>query len=220
MTLLRTAADRRRRRARALATATAEQAELVRAQWTAAAQRTKGLERLRDRHREALRSGGGRPPRRRAVDDLVTGRAGRAPRDPATTRTDRGGAVDGVTAVQTRIAEIQARFDRTPAVRRRPARRTGRSAASAAGLAGHHAPPTTAGGATGDTASEAAVVAEAQKYLGVPYLWGGTDPSKGLDCSGFTQLVFGNLGIDLPRDVRAAGDGRPAGGLAGRRAAR
>ena len=33
----------------------------------------------------------------------------------------------------------------------------------------------------------------------MPYLWGGTDPSKGLDCSGFTQLVYGNLGIDLPR---------------------
>ena len=35
--------------------------------------------------------------------------------------------------------------------------------------------------------------------MGVPYLWGGTDPAKGLDCSGFTQLVFGNLGVDLPR---------------------
>ena len=43
------------------------------------------------------------------------------------------------------------------------------------------------------------MVAEAPKYLGVPYLWGGTDPAKGLDCSGFTKLVFGNLGIDLPR---------------------
>jgi hypothetical protein len=43
------------------------------------------------------------------------------------------------------------------------------------------------------------VVAEAQKLLGVPYLWGGTDPSKGLDCSGLVQVVFGRLGIDLPR---------------------
>jgi peptidoglycan DL-endopeptidase CwlO len=39
----------------------------------------------------------------------------------------------------------------------------------------------------------------AQQYLGVPYKWGGTDPQTGLDCSGFTQLVFGQLGISLPR---------------------
>jgi cell wall-associated NlpC family hydrolase len=48
-------------------------------------------------------------------------------------------------------------------------------------------------------ASEQAVVAEARKYLGVPYVWGGTDPQKGLDCSGLVQLVYKNLGIDLPR---------------------
>jgi hypothetical protein len=59
------------------------------------------------------------------------------------------------------------------------------------------------------------VVAEAQKYLGVPYLWGGTDPAKGLDCSGFTQLVFGNLGIDLPRtSSQQATAGRPVASLA------
>ena len=43
------------------------------------------------------------------------------------------------------------------------------------------------------------VVQEARKYLGVPYVWGGTDPAKGLDCSGLVQLVYRNLGIDLPR---------------------
>jgi flagellar FliJ protein len=62
--------------ARSLATASAEQAELVRALWTAAAQRTKGLERLRDRHLEALRVAED-AAEERAVDDLVTGRAGR-----------------------------------------------------------------------------------------------------------------------------------------------
>src|SRR3954451_13797010 len=53
--------------------------------------------------------------------------------------------------------------------------------------------------ATTTPASEDAVVAEARKYLGVPYVWGGTDPQKGLDCSGFVQLVYKNLGYDLPR---------------------
>lgn len=44
------------------------------------------------------------------------------------------------------------------------------------------------------------IVATARKYLGVPYLWGGTDPKKGLDCSGFTMLVYKEaLGINIPR---------------------
>jgi cell wall-associated NlpC family hydrolase len=44
-----------------------------------------------------------------------------------------------------------------------------------------------------------AAVDLSKTYIGVPYLWGGTDPSKGLDCSGLVQLVYGKLGIDLPR---------------------
>jgi flagellar protein FliJ len=62
--------------ARALATASAEQAEAVRAEWTAAAQRAKGLDRLRERHLAALRHAEV-VAEERAVDDLVTGRAGR-----------------------------------------------------------------------------------------------------------------------------------------------
>jgi len=76
MTLMRTAATDASD-ARALATASAEQAELVRANWTAAAQRTKGLERLRERHLEALRHAED-AAEERAVDDLVTGRFGRS----------------------------------------------------------------------------------------------------------------------------------------------
>ena len=34
------------------------------------------------------------------------------------------------------------------------------------------------------------VVADARKYLGIPYVWGGTDPAKGLDCSGLVQRVY------------------------------
>jgi hypothetical protein len=103
--------------------------------------------------------------------------------------------VDGLTAVQSRISEIQARFLVAP----RPAASADwTAAATAAGLTGTTAAAATTTGSAG-SASESAVVTEARKYLGVPYLWGGTDPAKGLDCSGFTKLVYGNLGIDLPR---------------------
>lgn len=57
------------------------------------------------------------------------------------------------------------------------------------------------------------VVADARRYLGIPYLWGGTDPAKGLDCSGLVQRVFADLGVDLPRvvaDQRNAGTPVPS----------
>lgn len=42
------------------------------------------------------------------------------------------------------------------------------------------------------------IVNEASKYLGVPYLWGGTTPS-GFDCSGLVQYVLRDLGINISR---------------------
>lgn len=43
-----------------------------------------------------------------------------------------------------------------------------------------------------------AIVKEAEKYLGVPYVWGGAAPD-GFDCSGLVQYVYKSLGIDISR---------------------
>ncbi|ARS34792.1 hypothetical protein CA264_04680 [Pontibacter actiniarum] len=53
---------------------------------------------------------------------------------------------------------------------------------------------------TAATASQAQVLEVARLFLKAPYLWGGKS-ILGIDCSGFTQQVFGICGYQLPRDA-------------------
>ena len=57
------------------------------------------------------------------------------------------------------------------------------------------------GAASAQPATGADLVAEARKYLGVPYVLGGTT-TAGLDCSGLVQRTLGALGVDMPRVAR------------------
>jgi cell wall-associated NlpC family hydrolase len=125
--------------------------------------------------------------------------------------------IDGLDGVLARISQIQAGFVNAgivPAAKTGPAAPIGTgsgigsaatvstSADFASALAGLQsgAQPSLLDGLpmVGGSAAGAQVVASAEKYLGVPYVFGGTT-STGIDCSGLVQRAYGDLGITLPR---------------------
>lgn len=65
------------------------------------------------------------------------------------------------------------------------------------------APKTALSAASLAAARRAKVVTVAKRYVGVRYVWGGTKPRPGFDCSGYTKYVFKQLGKTLPRTSRA-----------------
>lgn len=70
------------------------------------------------------------------------------------------------------------------------------------------------GGRSGGVDDPDGILAAGERYLGVPYRWGGTDPATGMDCSGFVQRVFADLGVALPRvSADQARAGQPVASL-------
>ncbi|MEV4344224.1 transglycosylase SLT domain-containing protein [Actinoplanes sp. NPDC049596] len=112
----------------------------------------------------------------------------------------------GVAGVLNRIQELQGQLGLTP-VSSAPgttgtaANGTVTTAAQGTTFASALATATT-GGSTlraSNAATGQSVVDAAKKYLGTPYVFGSTDPDKGLDCSSLVQRAFGDMGIKVPR---------------------
>jgi len=77
---------------------------------------------------------------------------------------------------------------------------SGAAATTAANQAGGPAGYSgTVGGTGSGTAEQLAVVRAAESQLGVPYVFGGADPSQGFDCSGLVQWAWGQVGVSIPR---------------------
>jgi cell wall-associated NlpC family hydrolase len=58
--------------------------------------------------------------------------------------------------------------------------------------------PMHGGGDLPQNGNTGGLVAFAKKFIGTPYVWGGTSPT-GFDCSGFVQYVYKHMGVNLPR---------------------
>lgn len=69
-------------------------------------------------------------------------------------------------------------------------------------LPGKPFPPATGSSDNQNVGTAQEVLKIAHKYIGTPYVYGGTTPS-GFDCSGFTQYVYNKVGITIGRDTVA-----------------
>jgi hypothetical protein len=125
----------------------------------------------------------------------------------------------GVQGVMSRISELNSQLGLTPPETTEATTgsksTSGTTFASAlAGLTGGPGGTASGTGVNGDQIADSA-----KKYLGTPYVFGSTDPDKGLDCSALVQRAYKDLGVDLPRNSwQQAKAGTPVDGLANAKA--
>lgn len=127
----------------------------------------------------------------------------------------------GIASIQSRIAQIEARLGVTSAddaAFRATLDRHSRPSLPADAARALEVLGATDGYSGGGSRRGEQVVAMAREYLGVPYVWGGTDPS-GFDCSGLVQFVYDRMGVSLPRvSADQARSGQPVSSLSEARA--
>jgi peptidoglycan DL-endopeptidase CwlO len=118
---------------------------------------------------------------------------------------------EGLATVQARVSQLQAMVSGVPT-----STTSGSSSSTTAANGTSFENVLAQAGLSTDSSSMGEQAVEiAKKYLGVNYRWGGTDPKTGLDCSGFTQLVYKQLGVSLPRvSGDQARSGTPVSSLA------
>jgi len=121
----------------------------------------------------------------------------------------------GVSGVLNRIQELKGQLGLNPVAPTPVSTTGGTSAATKSDFASMLADatgPRTLG--MNNQVSGDDVVTSAKEYLGTPYVFGSTDPDRGLDCSAFVQRAYGDLGIQLPRLSRQQAEaGRPVASL-------
>lgn len=99
-------------------------------------------------------------------------------------------------------AERKAAEEAAAAAARKASQQKSSAPATSSAPARSYAPPSGGNGA--------AVASYAGQFVGNPYVYGGTSLTNGADCSGFTQSVFANFGISIPRTAAAqASSGTP-----------
>lgn len=111
--------------------------------------------------------------------------------------------VEAAAAHKSEVVGLERQLEGMTAGIKADIKRQEQQAAAAAQAAAQAAAANTGGGGGGGAvvdpggSGNSAVVAIAQRYLGVPYVYGGASPSSGFDCSGLTMYCYAQVGVGL-----------------------